>query len=124
MIESNRIEFKEGWNPKSIYRTICAFANDFDNIGGGYIVIGVQEVNGRAVRPVVGLDINQIDRIQREMVNFNKLIDPEYFPKVFIEEVDNNKVIVLWISGGSNRPYRVPDDVKAKEKHCNYLYSI
>ena len=120
VIESNRIEFKEGWNPKSIYRTICAFANDFDNIGGGYIVIGVQEVNGRAVRPVVGLDINQIDRIQREMVNFNKLIDPEYFPKVFIEEVDNNKVIVLWISGGSNRPYRVPDDVKAKEKHCNY----
>lgn len=120
VIESNRIEFKEGWNPKSIYRTICAFANDFDNIGGGYIVIGAQEVGGRAVRPVLGLDINQIDRIQREMVNFNKLIDPEYFPKVFIEDVDDKKVIVLWISGGSNRPYRVPDDVKAKEKHCNY----
>lgn len=42
-IESNRIEFKAGWNPDKIYRTICAFANDFDNIGGGYIIVGVEE---------------------------------------------------------------------------------
>ena len=32
-IESNRIEFKEGWNPDDIYRSICAYANDFDNQG-------------------------------------------------------------------------------------------
>lgn len=31
VIESVRIEYKEGWNPDAIYRTICAFANDFDN---------------------------------------------------------------------------------------------
>lgn len=30
-IESSRIEFKAGWNPDSIYRSICAFANDVDN---------------------------------------------------------------------------------------------
>ena len=41
-IESNRIEFKKGWNPDKIYRTVCAFANDFDNIGGGYIVVGIE----------------------------------------------------------------------------------
>lgn len=35
-IESERIEFKRGWNPAGIYRTICAFANDFENLGGGY----------------------------------------------------------------------------------------
>lgn len=28
-VESNRVEFKRGWNPTSIYHTICAFANDF-----------------------------------------------------------------------------------------------
>ena len=50
-IESNRIELKKGWNPDSIYRSICAFANDLDNIGGGYILIGVEEENGRANRP-------------------------------------------------------------------------
>lgn len=40
-IESNRIEFKKGWNPESIYHSICAFANDFDDLGGGYILVGV-----------------------------------------------------------------------------------
>jgi predicted HTH transcriptional regulator len=40
-IESNRIEFKKGWNPESIYHSICAFANDFDDMGGGYILVGV-----------------------------------------------------------------------------------
>ena len=42
-VESNRVEFKKGWNPASIYHTICAFANDLDNLGGGYIVVGVEE---------------------------------------------------------------------------------
>ena len=37
-IESNRIEFKKGWNPESIYHSICAFTNDFDHLGGGYIL--------------------------------------------------------------------------------------
>ena len=34
-IESNHIEFKKGWNPENIYHSICAFANDFDDLGGG-----------------------------------------------------------------------------------------
>ncbi|MBR6591447.1 MAG: hypothetical protein IKK81_02310 [Prevotella sp.] len=25
-IESNRIEFKKGWNPANIYHSVCAFA--------------------------------------------------------------------------------------------------
>ena len=28
-VESNQLEYKEGWNPDTIYRSICAFANDF-----------------------------------------------------------------------------------------------
>lgn len=81
VVESNRIEYKKGWNPDSIYRSICAFANDFDDEGGGYIIIGVEEHNGRALRPVVGLDIEQLDTIQKKMVGFNNLIVPYYAPK-------------------------------------------
>ena len=40
-VESNRIEFKKGWKPNRIYCSICAFANDLDNIGGGYILVCV-----------------------------------------------------------------------------------
>ena len=30
-IESDRIEFKTGWNPDDIYHSVCAFANDYNN---------------------------------------------------------------------------------------------
>lgn len=46
IIESERIELKKGWNPQAVIQTICAYANDFNNYGGGYIIIGVEEENG------------------------------------------------------------------------------
>jgi predicted HTH transcriptional regulator len=48
-VEWERLEFKAGWNPKAVLHTMCAFANDFHNLGGGYIIIGVGEENGRPV---------------------------------------------------------------------------
>ena len=41
-----RDRFKTGWNPDDIYHSVCAFANDYNNDGGGYIVVGVEEENG------------------------------------------------------------------------------
>lgn len=115
-VESNRIEFKEGWNPTSIYHSICAFANDIDNIGGGYILVGVKEVNGMAQRPVKGLPVESLDKIQREMLQFNQLIEPQNSPRVSIEEIDGKSVLVIWVTTGHNRPYTVPADVNAKLK--------
>jgi len=31
-VEGERIEYKAGWNPDAIIRTLCAFANDFESI--------------------------------------------------------------------------------------------
>lgn len=80
-IEPDRIEFKSGWNPDAIYRSICAFANDIDNIGGGYILIGVEEEEGRAVRPVKGVSEESIGAIQGAMIGYNNLIRPPYAPR-------------------------------------------
>ena len=77
-VESNRIEFKKGWNPDRLYRSICAFANDFDNIGGGYILVGVEEENGIAKRPVCGIPTEQIDTVLKEITNLNNKINPYY----------------------------------------------
>lgn len=66
-VESDRIEFKKGWNPTAIYRSICAFANDIEDIGGGYILVGVEAIDGVPVRPVTGLSLTEIDNIQRKM---------------------------------------------------------
>ena len=35
--------------------SVCANANDYNNDGGGYIVAGVEEAQGIAVRPVKGI---------------------------------------------------------------------
>ena len=47
VVEWARIEFKETWDPEASLKTVCAFANDLDNWGGGYILIGIEEENGR-----------------------------------------------------------------------------
>lgn len=122
-VESDRIEYKEGWNPDAIYRSICAFANDFENIGGGYILIGVQEdaFTKTAKRPVNGLSTAEISEIQQKMIGFNNLLKPVYHPHLFIEEVDRKQIIVLWIPGGPNRPYQAPEQMTAKEKR-NFFY--
>ena len=59
-VERTRIEYKSGWNPEPIIQTITAFANDFDNMGGGYILIGVEEENGRPKLPLLGLDSDNL----------------------------------------------------------------
>jgi len=120
-VESDRIEFKEGWNPDAIYRSICAFANDFDNTGGGYILIGVEEKEGVAKRPVKGLSPSQIAEIQVKMMRFNNLINPVYHPKLFLETIDKKQIIILWVPGGSNRPYEVPEQITATNKR-NFYY--
>ena len=47
VVEWASIEFKESWKPEASLKTITAFANDLDNWGGGYIVIGVEDDNGK-----------------------------------------------------------------------------
>lgn len=115
-IESNRIEFKKGWNPGSIYHSICAFANDFDDLGGGYIIVGVDtdDKTGVAIRPVEGVPMEKIDNILQEMVGYNNKMAPYYLPRTSVEEVDGKQLIVIWCPAGSYRPYSVPANVTAK----------
>lgn len=120
-VENNRIELKGGWNPDSIYRTICAFANDFEDNGSGYIIVGVDEDNGRPVRPVRGVPIETIDKIEKDMVGYNNLFEPFYMPRVSIEDIDGKKVIVIWVLAGDRRPYKIPEHVTAKHKTPKYF---
>lgn len=122
-IESDRIEFKASWNPDDIYRSICAFANDYNNDGGGYIVIGVEENNGIAIRPVKGVDEKSLDKIQKDMLGYNNLISPPYFPQAMPLEVDDKMVFVIVARTGLQRPYKSPYYVTSK-KDKKYFYFI
>ena len=122
-IESNRIEFKKGWNPASIYHSVCAFANDFDDLGGGYILVGVDSDDaGMAIRPVEGVPIEKIDGILQDMVGYNNKLSPYYMPRTSVEEVDGRQVLVIWCPAGINRPYSVPENVTAKSGSKEYFY--
>ena len=83
-VEWERIEFKEGWNPLAVIHTLCAFANDFNNLDGGYIFIGIAEDNGQPLLPPKGLTQSQIDKIQKELLQFgHDKITPPYYPIAF-----------------------------------------
>ena len=121
-IEGNRIEFKSGWNPDAIYHSICAFANDFDNIGGGYILVGVEEENGVAKRPVKGIPAAEIDGILKDMVGYNNKINPYYMPRTSVEEIDERNILVIWVPAGVNRPYDVRESVVSKNNPSTQWY--
>ena len=82
VVESTRIEYKSDWDPEPIVHSITAFANDIDNSGGGYIVVGIAEQNGMPKIPISGLNKGSIDRIQKELLNKCNLIEPRYLPVV------------------------------------------
>ena len=110
-VERTRIEYKSDWNPESIIHSITAFANDFDNMGGGYVLIGVEEDNGRPKLPLKGLDPNSIDNIQLDLLNKCNFIEPRCIPVIEPYTVDGKEILVLWVPGGENRPYKCPEKI-------------
>ena len=111
VVEQTRIEYKADWNPEPIIHSITAFANDYDNLGGGYIIIGIAEENGRPQIPIVGLEHNAMDEIQLDLINKCNLIEPRYIPIVEPAVFNGKDILVLWVPGGEDRPYRSPEKI-------------
>ena len=120
-VESDRIEYKTGWNPAPVINTLCAFANDFENLGGGYLIIGQDcDADGVPIFPPTGLNDNQLDKIQQDLLRCCKMMQPEYYPVLSVEKFEGKNLIVLWAPGGQNRPYKAPRDVNARHKEYHY----
>ena len=122
IVESARIEFKSDFNPNEIIHSVCAFANDIDNLGGGYINVGVEEKDGSPVFPVKGIEQGRIDGILRELVGYCHCIEPLYNPVAEPVLFQGVYVIVIWVSGGYGRPYKASLDVLGKESRKSNKY--
>lgn len=120
VVEWARIEFKETWDADASLKTICAFANDIDNWGGGYIVIGVREKDGRPEYPLLGVPAEKIDGYLKDMLNKCKLIQPEYLPIVEVADYEGKKFIVIWAPGGNSRPYSSPKSMRKDNRERIY----
>lgn len=118
-VEWERIEFKEGWNDVDILHTICAFANDFSNLGGGYVIVGIAEQDGKPILPPKGLTAAQANKIQSELLNLCKQrLKPDYTPIVEPVTFQGKLILIIWCPGGQERPYEAPDSfIKGAAKY-------
>ena len=116
VVETERIEFKKGWNPEDVIHTMCAFANDINNLGGGYVILGIEEENGNPVLPPTGLKKNQLDKIQKKLVELSNRIQPTYFAVSEPTKIQGQYVFVLHCPGGDNRPYKAPVSLSGKSR--------
>jgi len=124
VIEWERLEFKQGWNPEDVLHTMCAFANDINNWGGGYIIVGIAEKNGRPVLPPVGLNPNQLDRIQGELTELSHRIELPYMPVIHPYVFQGKHILVLYCPAGDVRPYSAPESLSAgKQSRFHYIRS-
>lgn len=79
-VESVRIDFKAGWNEvirAAAIQTIAAFANDFQGLNGGYVILGIED---QPVLPPRGLDGLDLERVQKEICGGCERISPVYQP--------------------------------------------
>ena len=121
-VEWERLEFKKGWNPLDALHAICAFANDFHNLGGGYIIVGVQEKDGQALLPPVGIKDDQFDGIQKEILNLgHNAIQPNYHPVMAPYIIDGRSILVIWVPGGQTRPYKARISLSKGNKEYAYF---
>ena len=120
-VEWERKEFKKGWNDEGIIHSVCAFANDINNWGGGYIIIGIEDENGIPVIPPVGLKKNQIDAIQKKIIELCNKLQPTYFPIIEPVLYSNKHILILWCPGGDNRPYSAPTTIGKKGQRQYYI---
>ena len=115
-VESVRVEFKATWDPETtgpqVLKTICAFANDYHNLNGGYVVIGVAERDGRAALPPRGLTPAELEAAQRWLRGNCNRLDPQYQPLLSPEVVSGRHILVVWASASQVRPHRAPDGTR------------
>lgn len=118
-VESTRLEFKASWSEPTkwqLLKSICAFANDLYNLNGGYILIGVAERDGIALRPVeAGLPPGELDAIQKQVRGLCNRLDPPYQPLMAPALVDGSHVLVIHAPASETRPHHAPDGPKGEK---------
>ncbi|WP_273208611.1 RNA-binding domain-containing protein [Runella zeae] len=120
-VEWERIEFKRGWNPEEMIHTLCAFANDLNNWGGGYVIVGVEENQGKAILPPFGINPSDLDAIQGEILQLAYQILPNYFPLIQPYVTSGKHILVIWCPAGDNRPYTAPTTQGKQAQRYPYI---
>jgi ATP-dependent DNA helicase RecG len=100
--ESNRLEFKEELpSRRQILKTVVAFSN----LHGGRLMIGIRD-DGE----VVGFKEDPQDLMERLSQMVYDGCSPTLIPRFHLENHDGKQVVVLEVSPGTNKPYRLKNE--------------
>ena len=129
-VEKQRVEFKKAWHGRThggsywqILHTICAFANDFYNDNGGYIVIGVEEetdtnADRQAKLPPFGVVPLALDRIQKEIFGACRGdIKPTFTPVVSPEMCQGKHLLVIWVRASQCGALQARESAKGEHRY-------
>ncbi len=106
--ESERIEWKENVaDVENVIRTAVAFANDYSNLGGGYIVCGAKEEKDEAgfqKVAMVGMTSGRIKEIEGKVLSDCRTkVDPPIVPVAEeLETADPSRRVLVLIVPASN----------------------
>ncbi|NOU16297.1 MAG: ATP-binding protein [Bacteroidales bacterium] len=106
---------------QKVFYILFAYANDINSWDGGYIIIGVEEENGCAKLPPLGLDVSQLDSIQKKLIELSYNISPTYIPVSQPYLKDGKHILVIWAPAGDNRPYKTAISMSKKPKEKGWF---
>lgn len=101
--ETHSVEFKEAVDADDFRAIAVAFANDYDEVGGGTVIIGIRGKD----KTVIGL-VGDLDKLQRgiaDTVRDGSTI-PSIAPEIYLVKIDGKAIIVVETQKGARRPYR------------------
>lgn len=106
--ETARVDWKAGGDPEKIVATLAAFGNDYEEVGGGWVICGVEERRSAAgVEAVpVGLSDDALRRVQGKVLDWcRKYLHPAILPRVETHPVADNPGhrLLMFYMGAQNR---------------------
>lgn len=95
--ESQGVEFKEAWPPaETISRVICSLANTH----GGLLIIGVDDVGH-----VVGIQKQNVDKLQQTISAANRAISPLPIVSVSVEDLNGKLLVIVGVQRALDNVY-------------------
>lgn len=126
--ESERVEWKENVaDIDDVVKIITAFANDFSNLGGGYVVCGAREEKddyGFQKLSLKGLEANQLKEIENKVLaHCREKVNPEIVPLVEIIPIESkpSKRIIVFLVPATN--YAHSYRARGKDASTYYIRS-
>jgi predicted HTH transcriptional regulator len=109
--ESEQVEWKENVaDTDDVVATLSAFANDWSNLGGGYVVCGAKEIkdaHGFPAVEVIGLEANRLKEVEgRVLTACRDRVSPSIAPLVQeLPTADANRRVLVFIAPATKQAH-------------------